>query len=101
MVGKRIRGKKKETAGMAEKAADAVKSEAAKSGQMENIKTLMPWLPFVSWVIGAAIVTCLLFVFYNPSPTISAAYFVIVAVGFYILWRSRKYGFRKGAKGRE
>lgn len=75
----------------------AGKSGAGETGRKQkSIKTWMPWLPFVTWIIGAAIVTCLLFIFYNPSPTISAAYFVIIALGFYILWRSRRKGYWQG-----
>jgi membrane protein YdbS with pleckstrin-like domain len=57
------------------------------------------WLPFATWVIGAVIVTCLLFIFYNPSPTISVTYFVIVLIGFYIMIRSRNAGKRRTNKG--
>ena len=57
------------------------------------------WLPFATWVIGAVVVTCLLFIFYNPSPTISVTYFVIILLGFYILLRSRNAGKRRKNKG--
>jgi L-asparagine transporter-like permease len=81
------------------KAGKKADEKAGEAGiKQKSIKSWMPWLPFVSWILGAAIVTCLLFIFYkpSPSPTITAAYFVIVLLGFYILWRSRRKGYWKG-----
>lgn len=93
MAGRKSTGKE---AGKADD--NAGKSGAGETGRRQmSIKTWMPWLPFVSWIVGAVIVTFLLFIFYkpSPSPTISAAYFVIVLLGFYILWRSKKADRRK------
>lgn len=56
------------------------------------------WLPLVTWVFGVILITALLFFFYKFSPTIITAYLVIVFLGFYILWRSRKRGIKTGKK---
>lgn len=92
---------------MADKVEKKAKTKAGKKAdekvgeagiKQRSIKTWMPWLPFVSWIIGAVIVTFLVFIFYglSLSPTITAAYFVIVLLGFYILWRSRRKGYWQG-----
>lgn len=84
-----------------EKTGEKKGGKAGETGQKQiSIKSWMPWLPFVSWIIGAVIVTCLLFIFYkpSPSPTITTAYFVIILLGFYILWRSKKRQNKRGKK---
>lgn len=48
------------------------------------------WLPLVTWVTGVIFVTYLLSFFYNPSPTITASYIVILLAGFYILWKGKE-----------
>ena len=87
---------------MADKAAE--KKDKEKSGEKAARKqrsVKLYWLPFATWIIGAVLVTFLVFIFYglSLSPTITAAYFVIVVLGFYILWRSRKR--RKGKNKNE
>jgi len=47
-------------------------------------------LPFAAWLIGVIIITYLLFVFYTPSPTITATYIVLVLLGLYILWKGNE-----------
>ncbi len=84
---------------MAEKKETPKKETKTGEGAIKLKKNVMFWLPFATWVIGAALVTVLLFFFYNPSPTISVTYFVIVMLGFYILWRSRSAGRKRGKEG--
>jgi len=56
------------------------------------------WIPLASWIACVLIVTYLIFLFYTPSPTIIVTYFVIVLLGFYILWRQTK--MQKKIKGK-
>jgi len=88
MVLKKSKEKKPEKTSVA-----AEPAAGAGSSSKGGVKTWMPWLPFVSWIVGTVIVTFLVFFFYglSLSPTITAAYFVIVLLGSYILWRSRKF----------
>jgi len=48
------------------------------------------WLPFITWILGVALVTYIIFASYTPSPTIIVTYFAMVLAGFYILWKGKE-----------
>jgi uncharacterized membrane protein len=49
------------------------------------------------WIFCVIFLFYLLYIFYTPSPTITAGYFVIVIAGIYILWKGEKIRERGAA----
>jgi uncharacterized membrane protein len=49
------------------------------------------------WIVCVIFLFYLLYIFYTPSPTIIAGYFVIVIAGIYIIWKGEKIRERGAA----